>query len=117
MVMGCVLGKRATWRREARRKPKNDERRDSESTAVKVQHDVVERDKDQKIEEVPAAVAGRRSLPVASPEFRLRIGVDSAAAERWPSWLVDVAGDVIKDWKPRRANTFEKLDKVIAVNS
>jgi hypothetical protein len=24
-----------------------------------------------------------------------------------------VAGDAIGDWTPRRANTFEKLDKVI----
>lgn len=31
----------------------------------------------------------------------------------WPAWLVDVAGDVIKDWTPRRANTFEKLSKVL----
>lgn len=30
----------------------------------------------------------------------------------WPSWLVAVAGDVIRDWTPRRANTFEKLDKI-----
>ncbi|KAL6494406.1 hypothetical protein OROGR_031206 [Orobanche gracilis] len=33
--------------------------------------------------------------------------------EGWPSWLNDVAGHAIKDWKPRRANTFEKLDKKI----
>ena len=31
----------------------------------------------------------------------------------WPAWLVEVAGDVIKDWTPRRANTFEKLSKVL----
>ncbi|CAN4085483.1 unnamed protein product [Withania somnifera] len=30
----------------------------------------------------------------------------------WPSWLVAVAGDAIKDWNPRRANTFQKLDKI-----
>ena len=29
--------------------------------------------------------------------------------ERGSPWLVDVAGDIIKDWTPRRANTFEKL--------
>ncbi|KAK4488959.1 hypothetical protein RD792_004750 [Penstemon davidsonii] len=48
------------------------------------------------------------------PEFRLRRGVSASAAEAegWPSWLVEVAGDVIKEWKPRRANTFEKLDKI-----
>ncbi|XP_059304282.1 probable serine/threonine-protein kinase At1g54610 [Lycium ferocissimum] len=30
----------------------------------------------------------------------------------WPAWLVAVAGDAVKDWTPRRANTFEKLDKI-----
>ena len=29
--------------------------------------------------------------------------------ERGSPWLVDVTGDVIKDWTPRWANTFEKL--------
>ncbi|KAL8464271.1 hypothetical protein ACS0TY_033971 [Phlomoides rotata] len=104
--MGCVLGKRATGRKEAPQKPKNDGRLELESTAVTEQNDVVKRDKEPKIEEVPAA---RRSIRVPPLEFRLRMGADS---DRWPSWLVDVAGNVIKDWKPRRANTFEKLDKI-----
>ncbi|XP_028766214.1 probable serine/threonine-protein kinase At1g54610 [Neltuma alba] len=30
----------------------------------------------------------------------------------WPSWLMAVAGDAIRDWTPRRANTFEKLAKI-----
>lgn len=30
----------------------------------------------------------------------------------WPIWLVSVAGEALVDWSPRRANTFEKLDKV-----
>ncbi|XP_039032129.1 probable serine/threonine-protein kinase At1g54610 [Hibiscus syriacus] len=30
----------------------------------------------------------------------------------WPSWLMAVAGEAIRDWTPRRANTFEKLDKI-----
>ena len=29
--------------------------------------------------------------------------------ERGSPWLVDVASDIIKDWTPRWANTFEKL--------
>ncbi|XP_022725247.1 probable serine/threonine-protein kinase At1g54610 [Durio zibethinus] len=33
-------------------------------------------------------------------------------AAGWPSWLVAVAGEAIKGWVPRRANTFEKLDKI-----
>lgn len=97
--MGCVLGKRATGGRAGRRK------RDPESAAV-------QRGKELKIKEAPApaADAGRRSSPV--PEFRLRMGADTAGAEAWPPWLVAVAGDEIKCWKPRRANTFEKLDKI-----
>lgn len=97
--MGCVLGKRATGGRAGRRK------RDPESAAV-------QRGKELKIKEAPApaADAGRRNSPV--PEFRLRMGADTAGAEAWPPWLVAVAGDEIKCWKPRRANTFEKLDKV-----
>jgi hypothetical protein len=30
----------------------------------------------------------------------------------WPAWLSSVAGEAIKGWVPRRAELFEKLDKV-----
>lgn len=40
------------------------------------------------------------------PEVRLR------TEQGWPSWLLAVTGDAIRDWAPRRANTFEKLDKI-----
>ncbi|XP_068312638.1 probable serine/threonine-protein kinase At1g09600 [Pyrus communis] len=33
-------------------------------------------------------------------------------AAGWPSWLTSVAGDAIKGWVPRRADSFEKLDKI-----
>lgn len=33
-------------------------------------------------------------------------------AAGWPSWLSAVAGEAISGWTPRRADTFEKLDKV-----
>ncbi|KAG6656271.1 hypothetical protein I3843_04G010300 [Carya illinoinensis] len=31
---------------------------------------------------------------------------------RWPSWLTSVAGDAVKGLVPRRAESFEKLDKI-----
>ena len=31
----------------------------------------------------------------------------------WPSWLTSVAGEVVHGWLPRRADTFERLDKAI----
>ncbi|KAL8126779.1 hypothetical protein AgCh_013897 [Apium graveolens] len=33
-------------------------------------------------------------------------------AAGWPSWLAAVAGESIKGWIPRRADTFEKLEKI-----
>ncbi|KAL3693945.1 hypothetical protein R1sor_007596 [Riccia sorocarpa] len=33
-------------------------------------------------------------------------------AAGWPAWLSAVAGDAIKGWIPRRADSFEKLDKI-----
>lgn len=33
-------------------------------------------------------------------------------AAGWPSWLSAVAGEAINGWIPRRADSFEKLDKV-----
>ncbi|GER54195.1 protein kinase superfamily protein, partial [Striga asiatica] len=103
--MGCVLG-RATGRIKTRRKQKNDDRRDSESAAGPVENEVPERGKGKKIEEVPVP-----SSAAEVPDFRLRRGF-STGGDGWPSWLNDVAGQAIKDWKPRRANTFEKLDKI-----
>ncbi|KAK8655279.1 hypothetical protein V6N13_107867 [Hibiscus sabdariffa] len=33
-------------------------------------------------------------------------------AAGWPAWLVAVASEAIKGWIPRRANSFEKLNKI-----
>ncbi|XP_077231536.1 putative serine/threonine-protein kinase At1g54610 [Tasmannia lanceolata] len=33
-------------------------------------------------------------------------------AAGWPSWLTSAAGEAIKGWVPRRADSFEKLDKI-----
>ncbi|OVA00125.1 Protein kinase domain [Macleaya cordata] len=33
-------------------------------------------------------------------------------AAGWPSWLTAVAGEAIQGWVPRRADSFEKLDKI-----
>lgn len=112
--MGCVLGKGTSGKRGDRRRKNSDESRNPETTAVTVENGGVERGKKQKIDEVPAKPAPAPTA--AAVEFRLKRGV-STGGEEWPSWLNDVAGHAIKDWKPRRASTFEKIDKVIAVVS
>lgn len=35
----------------------------------------------------------------------------------WPSWLTAVAGEAISGWVPRKADSFEKLDKVCSFAS
>lgn len=45
--------------------------------------------------------------------FSISGGVDGAQVSAgWPSWLTAVAGEAIKGWVPRKADSFEKLDKV-----
>ncbi|XP_062026237.1 probable serine/threonine-protein kinase At1g09600 [Rosa rugosa] len=77
------------------------------------------------------------STPISSDEGENKIGVTKAGAtapkfpsglnritsithgERgaqvvagWPSWLTAVAGEAISGWVPRKADSFEKLDKI-----
>ncbi|CAH9116908.1 unnamed protein product [Cuscuta epithymum] len=45
--------------------------------------------------------------------FGVRNGVDGAqVAAGWPSWLTAVAGEAINGWVPRKADSFQKLDKI-----
>ncbi|CAI5934982.1 unnamed protein product [Closterium sp. NIES-64] len=54
---------------------------------------------------VPAAVA---SVP---RQVHKSLEAEQVAAG-WPSWLASVASEAIKGWVPRRADSFEKLDKI-----
>lgn len=55
---------------------------------------------------------GGQALPLS----RLVSMPDGAQGEQivsgWPSWLTSVAGEAIQGWVPRRADSFEKLDKI-----
>lgn len=54
----------------------------------------------------------RRSRPnprLSNPPKHLR-GEQVAAG--WPPWLTAVCGEALNGWLPRRADTFEKIDKV-----
>ncbi|KAJ7534172.1 hypothetical protein O6H91_13G082500 [Diphasiastrum complanatum] len=57
-----------------------------------------------------------RILAQAEPNPRLsnlpRHLEGEQVAAGWPAWLSAVAGDAIKGWIPRRADSFEKLEKI-----
>ncbi|GKU87603.1 hypothetical protein SLEP1_g1975 [Rubroshorea leprosula] len=52
--------------------------------------------------DIPVARLG--SMPHCSEAELLAAG--------WPQWLTSVAGEAIKGWVPRRAESFEKLEKI-----
>lgn len=111
--MGCVLGTGA--RSDRRSNSKSNRRNEDESqsqstTSTQTRHNVEQVASDRvRVEKKVRQTSGdvqatdRRRL---KPQFSLN------TSPTWPEWLSAVAGDAIKDWKPRRANTFEKLDKV-----
>ncbi|KAK4491278.1 hypothetical protein RD792_002014 [Penstemon davidsonii] len=57
---------------------------------------------------------GQRAVQTQiSGVLNVRNGIDGAqVVAGWPSWLTAVAGEAIKGWIPRRAESFEKLDKI-----
>ena len=105
--MGCVFGRAAASSPAAPRKKRGNERSSPQPEAGS-----------------PSAVAaadgngrprrrlgGRRAagprqgcVPAAAAAEQLAAG--------WPPWLVAVAGEALRGWAPRRADTFEKLNKV-----
>lgn len=42
----------------------------------------------------------------------LRATEGEQVAAGWPPWLAGVAGEAIREWIPRKADSFEKLDKI-----
>lgn len=44
----------------------------------------------------------------------LKAAEGEQVAAGWPAWLAAVAGEAVNGWVPRRADSFEKLDKVFS---
>jgi hypothetical protein len=55
----------------------------------------------------------RSSCPALGGSFTNRARREQVAGG-WPAWLSAVTGEAIDDWTPRRADFFEKIDKVRA---
>lgn len=56
----------------------------------------------------------RRAVHVENPRLSNlpKHAEGEQVAAGWPAWLSAVAGEAIKGWIPRRADSFEKLDKI-----
>ncbi|KAE8733615.1 Cyclin-dependent kinase C-2 [Hibiscus syriacus] len=60
--------------------------------------------KRERMEHVVSHHPGRGSVPKAIEGEQVAAG--------WPAWLAVVAAEAIRGWLPRRADSFEKLDKI-----
>ncbi|KAJ6775279.1 hypothetical protein OIU79_018455 [Salix purpurea] len=54
----------------------------------------------------------RRSRPNSKPGNLPRQMRGQQVAAGWPPWLSAVCGEALNGWIPRRADTFEKIDKI-----
>lgn len=84
-----------------------------DTTVVEVQNDEANQEEEEKVvEEKKPRRERRTSKPnprLSSPPKHLQ-GEQVAAG--WPSWLTAVCGESLNGWIPRRADSFEKIDKV-----
>lgn len=114
--MGCVFGRQVSAKPISVEKERKQEEVRAEKTEVEVgeaQNGGNRKDNDE--EDKSARPRKRSSRPRPNPRLSnppKHLQGEQVAAG-WPSWLSAVAGEAINGWTPRRADTFEKLDKVI----
>lgn len=69
---------------------------------------------------VDIAARGGGASVGGDPSFRLGGAVPNGmegehVAAGWPSWLTAVAGEAVSGWLPRKADSFEKFEKVCII--
>lgn len=115
--MGCVFGREVSAKRVVERREDRDvaaaEAAAATVAVVRVEKEEVRNGGDRKEEKEGSVRSRRRS---GRPNPRLSNPPKNVHGEQvaagWPSWLSAAAGEAINGWTPRRADTFEKLDKV-----
>ncbi|XP_022994370.1 probable serine/threonine-protein kinase At1g54610 [Cucurbita maxima] len=107
--MGCVLGRQvANDSRSPSRPPRRRRSTDHHSHVDGVNgKSVMEQKKSEEKQGV------RQDVDSLSVEHRRPSpSICQRNEQGWPAWLLEVAGEVMEDWTPRVANTFEKLAKI-----
>ncbi|KAI9079456.1 hypothetical protein K1719_038538 [Acacia pycnantha] len=115
--MGCVLATPANggvWRSDFG--PQNHRRRFSQRHSVTDGANAVVGRKEgaarEKEKQGPRHTGDFLGTVPAPERRKLKLDPWAKTEHGWPSWLMDVAGDAIRDWSPRRASSFEKLAKI-----
>ncbi|KAK2456432.1 [pyruvate dehydrogenase (acetyl-transferring)] kinase [Trifolium repens] len=128
--MGCVISREAesgivSEVKEERNSRVESSKKVEEVSTSRVEESVVEVQNGEKVKKVKEKEEKsdgdgvqrpkgerRRSKPnprLSNPSKHLQ-GEQVAAG--WPSWLTAVCGEALNGWTPRKADTFEKIDKI-----
>ncbi|CAN0855924.1 Probable serine/threonine-protein kinase At1g54610 [Linum grandiflorum] len=121
--MGCVFGKQVTPNRPSAGVTRTQEqfhhnRQQSGASHTELRNGgAIDAEEDTQTSAAAAAASvSKRSRRSSKPNPRLSNPPKHLHGEQvaagWPSWLSAVAGEAINGWTPRRADTFEKLDKI-----
>ncbi|OVA17420.1 Protein kinase domain [Macleaya cordata] len=120
--MGCVLCKKRSGG-NSRRKPdevsnrssrgggKVEEPSDGVSTIVNAAR-VVNNKQNTVVHRERKKIQQGGDNPTVVERLKPKLNHSLKTQHGWPAWLSAVAGDAIEGWTPRRADTFEKLDKI-----
>ncbi|XP_022719252.1 probable serine/threonine-protein kinase At1g54610 isoform X1 [Durio zibethinus] len=121
--MGCVLGREVSSgivseSRESKNGSFESNRKIENVTVSKTDDGVVEVENEgtQKEEKADGERKQRGERRRSKPNPRLsnlpkHLRGEQVAAG-WPSWLSDACGEALNGWIPRRADTFQKIDKI-----
>ncbi|KAH1105853.1 hypothetical protein J1N35_009621 [Gossypium stocksii] len=121
--MGCVLGREVSSgivseSRESKNGSFESDRRVDNVTGPNTDTNVVEAENEgtQEEEKADGKTKQRGERRKSKPKPRLsnlpkHLRGEQVAAG-WPSWLSDACGEALNGWIPRRADTFEKIDKI-----
>lgn len=125
--MGCIISKKKSPKRNHhlhQRKESRSSRIDDSSqqqqdrskfspSRLSEKHpeiaEIGDTDEEEEDEEPKREASTTTTLVVAKEEPEVASG--------WPAWLVSVAGEALVGWTPRRASSFEKLEKVSKDNT
>ena len=133
--MGCVFGREVSSssravsesKRESRDLSVESTRRIDEVSVEKVEEDSnnagvevhddgtnteTQKEKRGDGDQRPPKEGRRRSKPNQRLSNLPKHSRGEQVAAGWPVWLTDACGEALSGWIPRRADTFEKIDKV-----
>ncbi|KAK9066378.1 hypothetical protein SSX86_013700 [Deinandra increscens subsp. villosa] len=112
--MGCVLSTRATSDRRSKSNARHHKAEESTANSTITQPTQNDVSSDHVASDDINDGVEKRIRQISGDVHRSRPKMEYSlnTAPSWPSWLSAVAGDAIRDWTPRRANSFEKLTKI-----